>query len=144
MDYRKYSDKYYVRLDKGDEILSALSAICAKEGICTAQIQGIGGCEKAVVGVFDLEKQDYNREEVNGMLELISLDGNVTEYEGKPYLHAHATFAYHGTDGKAALLSGHLLEAIIGLTGEIILTPADGHITRKYIEDLGIRVWNFD
>lgn len=143
MDYRKFNDKYYIRLDKDDEILSSLSEICAREGIKTAQIGGIGGCEKAIVGVFDLEKKDYVRKEVKTMLELISLGGNVTEYEGKPYIHAHATFAFLDSDGNPATLSGHLLEAVIGLTGEIILSPVDGVITRRFDETLGIRVWNF-
>lgn len=144
MEYRNYSGKYYVRLDKDDEVIASLISLCEKENIKVAQIQGIGGCEKAVVGVFDMDKRDYNRETVCGMLEMISLDGNVTEYEGKPYVHAHATFAYHDESGQARVLTGHLLEAVIGLTGEIVLTPADGHITRRFVEDLGIRVWNFE
>ncbi|MBQ7218421.1 MAG: DUF296 domain-containing protein [Ruminococcus sp.] len=144
MEYRNYSGKYYVRLDKDDEVIASLISLCEKENIKVAQIQGIGGCEKAVVGVFDMDKKDYNRETVCGMLEMISLDGNVTEYEGKPYIHAHATFAYHDESGQVRVLTGHLLEAVIGLTGEIILTPADGHITRRFVEDLGIRVWNFE
>ena len=143
MEYREFSGKYYIRLDKGDEILASLTEVCQREDIKAAQISGIGGCDRAVVGVFDPAKKEYIREEVNAMLELISLDGNVTQYEGKPYLHAHASFAYRGGDGKAAVLSGHLLEAVVGLTGEIILTPADGVVTRRYNEDLGIRVWDF-
>lgn len=143
MEYRKFGERYYIRMDKGDEILSSLSEICACEGIKTAKINGIGGCQKAVVGVFDLEKKDYDREEVNAMLELISLDGNVTYYESKPYIHAHATFAYQTQDGRSAVLSGHLLEAVIGLTGEIILTPANGVITRRFDDTLGIRIWEF-
>ncbi len=143
MEFRKYSEKYYIRLDKGDEILASIISLCEREGIKTAQLQGIGGCEKAAVGVFDLAKKDYDRVEIAALLELISLDGNITEHDGRPYLHAHASFAYHGADGKPAILSGHLLEAVIGLTGEIVLTPADGSITRRYIPELGIRVWNF-
>ena len=143
MEYRKFGEKLYVRLDKDDEIISSLLKVCAQEGLKVAQIQGIGGCSKAVAGVFDLEKKEYIREEVNSMLELISLDGNLTEYEGKPYIHAHATFAYN-SDGAAKLLSGHLLEAVIGLTGEIMITPAEGHIGRRFIPELGIRVWDFD
>ena len=142
MEYRKYSEKYYVRLDKGDEIISSLVSVCEREQIKCAQISGIGGCEKAVVGVFDLDKKEYDREEVTALLELISLDGNVTYHEEKPYIHAHACFAYRTGDGSHATLSGHLLEAVIGLTGEIILTPADGNITRRFIPELGIRVWD--
>ena len=143
MEYREFSGKYYIRLDKGDEILASLTEVCEREDIKVAQINGIGGCQKAIVGVFDTDKKEYDREEVNAMLELVSLDGNITRYEGKPYIHAHATFAYRGESVKAAILSGHLLEAVIGLTGEIVLTPADGVITRRYIDELGIRVWDF-
>lgn len=142
MDYRNYSGKYYVRLDKGDEVVASLPALCRKEGIALAQVQGIGGCGEVTVGVFDTETKTYREETVTGTLEMISLDGNITEYEDKPFLHAHATFAYH-RDGEAKLLSGHLLKAVISLTGEIVLTPADGKIGRKYLDDLGIRVWDF-
>ena len=142
MDYRNYSGKYYVRLDKGDEVVASLPALCGKEGIALAQVQGIGGCGEVTVGVFDTETKTYREETVTGTLEMISLDGNITEYEDKPFLHAHATFAYH-RDGEAKLLSGHLLKAVISLTGEIVLTPADGKIGRKYLDDIGIRVWDF-
>ena len=142
MEYRKFGEKYYVRLDRGDEIIGTLLDICGKEGLTVAQIQGIGGCMNAVVGVFDPDKKEYVKQEITAMLELISLDGNLTEYEGKPYIHAHACFAYNG-EGGAKTLSGHLLEAVIGLTGEIVITPAEGHIGRRFIPELGIRIWEF-
>lgn len=143
MEYRKFSEKYYIRLDKSDEVIASLLKLCEKERISVAQIQGIGGCDTVTTGVFDLEKRVYNEETVSGMLEMISLDGNITENEGKPYLHAHATFAYK-EDGETKLLSGHLLRAVIGLTGEIVLTPADGRISRRFVEEDGIRVWDFE
>lgn len=143
MEYRKFDDKIYVRLDKDDEVITSLLSVCEKQDLSVAQIQGIGGCESATVGVFDEEKKIYNETTVSGLLEMISLDGNLTAYEGKPYLHLHASFAYR-EDGAIKTLSGHLLKAVIGLTGEIVITPADGRIGRKYIEELGIRVWDFD
>jgi hypothetical protein len=142
MEYRKFGDSIYLRLDPGDEVIASLAEVSAREKITAAKISGIGGCKSAVVGVFDLEKKAYNRHEVTALLEMISLDGNVTFYENKPYIHAHATFAYHEGD-EAKMLSGHLLEAVIGLTAEIVLTPAPGKITRRYVEELGIRVWDF-
>ena len=142
MDYRRFDDKIYVRLDKDDEVISTLTDVCAKEDLTVAQIQGIGGCETATVGVFDMAKRAYNETTVSGMLELLSLDGNVTEYEDKSYLHVHAVFAYE-ENGEKHTISGHLLSAVIGLTGEIVLTPASGNISRKYIDELGIRIWDF-
>jgi predicted DNA-binding protein with PD1-like motif len=46
--------------------------------------QGIGACDKVVVATFIPEKQDFMQHECNGMLEMISLQGNVvTERGGK-------------------------------------------------------------
>ena len=142
MEYRRFDDKIYVRLDKDDEVLGALADVCAKEELSVAQIKGIGGCGSVTVGVFDGERKVYNDKTVEGLLEMTSLDGNLTSYEGKPYLHLHAAFAYR-ENGEIRQLSGHLLKAVISLTGEIVITPAQGKIGRRFIEELGIRVWDF-
>ncbi len=143
MEYRKFNDKYYARLDPGDEVIGSLLRLCEEENIRLAQVQGIGGCCEATVGVFNTEKQAYREKTVKCLLEMLSLDGNVTEYEGKPYLHVHAAFAYR-EGSELRQLAGHLLKATVGLTGEIVITPAEGKLGRKYIEDLGIRVWSFE
>ena len=52
MDYRKYNQTYYVRLDKGEEIISSLLEICRKEDIASAIFSGIGGCKQAEIQTF--------------------------------------------------------------------------------------------
>lgn len=47
MEYRKIGDNYYVRMDRGDEIISTLLEICEKESIPSAVFSGIGGCQSA-------------------------------------------------------------------------------------------------
>lgn len=142
MEYRKYNGTIYARLDPGDEIMSALRELCVAEGVRAGHINGIGGCGSATIGVFDTDAKQYIEHSVSSMLELVSLSGNVTMYEGEPYLHLHASFAYE-EDGAGRVLAGHLLEARISLTGEIVLTPAELDITRRYDEDTGIRTWHF-
>ena len=142
MEYRGFNDTYYIRLDRGDEIIGSLTKLCEAEKIYAARVSGIGGCGTAAVGVFDPDKKIYNEHSVEATLELISLDGNVTRFENKPYLHLHASFAYH-EGGEARVLAGHLLKAVISLTGEIVVTPAEGLIGRRYDEELGIRTWEF-
>ena len=144
MDYRKSGEKIYLRLDKGDEIITSLTTLCEKKNIRAASFEGIGGCDHVEVGIFDPEKKSYITHMQDGMFELVSLNGNVTEYEDKPYIHAHPVFAYHDKDLRAQTLSGHLLSARIGLTAEIVVTPADLHITRRFIDELGIRIWDFE
>ncbi len=48
MEYRKIDDNYYIRMDRGDEIISNLLEICEKESIPSAVFSGIGGCQSAV------------------------------------------------------------------------------------------------
>ena len=40
-------DNFYVRMDRGDEIVSNLLEICEKENIPSAVFSGIGGCQSS-------------------------------------------------------------------------------------------------
>ena len=55
MEYRKIGDNYYIRMDRGDEIISTLLAVCEKESIPSAVFSGIGGCQSAELQVFTPE-----------------------------------------------------------------------------------------
>ena len=53
MDYRKYHDTYYIRMDKGDEIIEKIYDVCKKEYIASAVYSGIGGCSGAEIQIKD-------------------------------------------------------------------------------------------
>ena len=67
MEYRKIGDNYYIRMDRGDEIVSNLLEICEKESIPSAVFSGIGGCQSAELQVFIPETGSFETE--RGMLE---------------------------------------------------------------------------
>lgn len=57
MDYKKMGDFYYIRMDKGDEIIENLLTICKKEKIKSAIFSGIGGAaylsvDSKILGAF--------------------------------------------------------------------------------------------
>ena len=52
MDYRRYGDAIYIRLDRGDEIITCILDICHKEKIRSATYSGIGGCKEARIKTF--------------------------------------------------------------------------------------------
>ena len=144
MEYRKYGETYYVRMDKGDEIISRLLELCHKEGIASAIFNGIGGCGHAVVQAFVPEKKTYESEELDGMLELISLNGDiVTQEDGSLFCHAHGAFSKM-ENGVTHVKGGHLKSVTVLLTAEIELRPVlGGAIHRKYNPDTGLGVWEF-
>ena len=97
MEYRKIGDNYYIRMDRGDEIISNLLEICEKESIPSAVFSGIGGCQSAELQVFIPETGSFETEQLEGMLELVSLNGNVVrDDDGKLFHHTHALFSFKG------------------------------------------------
>ena len=144
MEYRKFGEKIYIRMDKGDEILSNILAVCKKEQILSAVFSGIGGCGEAEIQTFIPEKQAFETRTIQGMLELVSLNGNIiADDQEEIYLHAHGMFAYK--EGERHCVSGgHLKSATVLLTGEIELRSVmGGTILRKPNSETGTGFWDF-
>ena len=53
MNYRKLGSTIYIRMDRGDEVISTLLDICREEGISLATYRGIGGCAAVSIQAFD-------------------------------------------------------------------------------------------
>ena len=136
MQYKKYGDTYAVRIDLNEEIMQSLKALCEKEDIHLAQVDAIGAANRAVIGVYDLEKQAYHREELNGFMEITSLSGNVTRMNGEVYLHLHGTLA----DQNHAVHGGHIIELTVGATCEMFVRVLAGEATRVKDQALGINL----
>ena len=141
MDYRKLGTTYYIRCDRGDEVVASIIDVCRREAIRSAIFNGIGGCSSAWIQTFDPVKGVFHTEEKRGMLELVSLMGNVVAGENH---HTHALFSYV-EDGEHKVLGGHLKETVVLYTAEIELRPVvDGVIGRRYDPETGTGFWNFD
>lgn len=144
MEYRRFGDAYYVRLDRGDEILSSILGICEQEGIESATYSGIGGCGEAQIQTFLPEAGEFESRTIGGMLELVSLNGNViSDDQGRRYNHAHGAFAHK--DGKGHLVTaGHVKSATVLYTAEIELRPVvGGAIMRRHDPETGTGFWSF-
>lgn len=144
MDYKRYNDTWYIRMDRGDEILSGILAVCRKEGIRSAVFGGIGGCDKAEIQTFIPERKEFELQELTGMLELVSMNGSVvTDEKNEYYHHTHAVFSYK-KDGEHRLAAGHIKSIRVLYTAEIELRPViGGEIKRKYDKETGTGFWDF-
>ena len=136
MQYRKYGDTYAVRIDLNEEIVQSLKALCEKEDIRLAQVDAIGAANRAVIGVYDIEKQAYRKEELTGFMEITSLAGSVTRMNGEAYLHLHGTLA----DQNHVLHGGHVIEMTVGATCEMFVRALPGEVSRARDQALGINL----
>ena len=65
-----------------------------------------------------------------------SLLGTVSEKDGAPYIHIHATAGR--ADG--AVIGGHLKRAVISATCELVLHTVYGRVPRFYDERTGLNL----
>lgn len=131
-------------MDRGDEIIEKILMVCKEEGIHSCTFNGIGGCGKAEIQTFIPVTGTFEMRRLEGMLELVSLNGNViTDENGDYYHHTHAVFAYKvGEDHRVA--AGHMKSIMVSYTAEIELRPVvDGEIKRKYDSETGTGFWSF-
>lgn len=143
MRYRNDKTCTYVRVDKGEEVLETVKAVCAREGIGGGFFQGIGACSRVVVSTWIPEKQDFIDHVYEGTIEMITLSGNVTrDGEGAPRLHVHGTFSMLGDDGEPRVFAGHVQSVEIGYTGEIVLVRSGFPIECMFDPAVGIDVWD--
>ena len=145
MEYKKIGETYYVRMDRGDEIIGNILEICRKESIPSVIFSGIGGCSSAELQVFIPESGSFETERLEGMLELVSLNGNVVSADDSQlYHHTHALFSFK-KDGQHGMAGGHLKSTTVLYTAEIELRPTiGGSIGRKFDPETGTGFWNFN
>jgi predicted DNA-binding protein with PD1-like motif len=143
MDYKKWGEYIYARFDKGDEVLDGILNICKKENILSAVFSGIGGCGDVTVSTFIPEKNDFVPHHKTGLLEMISVNGNISANDNDEiFEHTHAIFSYL-ENGDVKFLGGHLTRAVVSYTAEIEIRPVlNGVIRRKQDEMTGITVWD--
>jgi predicted DNA-binding protein with PD1-like motif len=138
MYFKKCGNVYAVRLSVGEDVLTALNELCQKEDIKFAHVEGLGAVSKATVGFYSKSDKKYFSKTFDEPMEIVSLLGNITRKDDKPYLHIHASFS--GRD--CNVVGGHLNEAIIGVTAEIFVTVIDGEMNRKVHPVTGINVFD--
>ena len=140
MEYRKFADTYVLRIDKGEEIIASLQALCEKENIRLASVSGIGAADRAVIGLYDVGSRQYHKTELEGAMEITSLLGSVTRKDGAVYLHLHINLC----DKNMQIFGGHLNECRIGATGEIIVRTIPGQVGRLLDEKVtGLNLFQF-
>ena len=129
---------YAVVLDKGDELKAGLTRFARENRLGAAQITAIGAFERATLGYFDREKKEYKKLPITEQVEVLSLIGDVVIDKGEPALHAHVVVGR--ADGTTR--GGHLLEAYVWPTLEVIVSESPRHLQKRYDPDTGLTLIN--
>jgi predicted DNA-binding protein with PD1-like motif len=125
---------FAVVFDTDDEVVEGLTRFAEKNGLSASQFTAIGAFKDVVLGYFDWMKKDYEKIPLRDQVEVVSLVGDIARKGDKPQLHAHVVVAKR--DGSA--LGGHLLEAHVRPTLEVVVTESPVHLRREHDEETGL------
>src|SRR6185437_16542651 len=140
MKSRKVAAGTVLIFDAGDEVISTLTNFAAKNHIAAAHFTAIGAFSDAGLGYFDLKRKDYLKNQVNEQVEVVSLIGDVALDKGKPKVHAHVVVGKRN----GAAMGGHLLEAHVRPTLELVLQESGEELKRKFDAESGLALIDLD
>ena len=138
MKYTQTHNTYIIKIEKEEEVFDTLITFCKKENIANAHFSGIGAVEHISCGYYALSEKQYHFKQYDGLYEVASMTGNVTQKDGEPMLHVHAVF----TDEENQAFGGHVESMRVGVVLEVIVEVLDTNIERELDEVIGLFLMN--
>jgi predicted DNA-binding protein with PD1-like motif len=139
MEYRRFGNTIVARIDRGEEILTALQEIAEAEDIRLASISALGATNDFTVGVYNVDEKQYHANDFKGNFEIVSLTGTVSTMDGRFYAHLHMSAG----DEKGQVFGGHLNRAVVSAVCEMVITVIDGTVDRSFSPEIGLNLFRF-
>jgi len=137
LQYKKVEDSLWVIvLKRGEKIIEKLLEFINKENIKSGYFNAIGAISSVELGHYNLEKKKYTTRVMDSPLEIVSLLGNVAVKEKELIIHAHIVV---GTE-KMELYGGHLKEATVAVTCEVMFNELKQIVKREYDSETGLNL----
>lgn len=117
---------FIVILEKGDHVLNSLITFSEEYTLKGAILLcGIGMLNDISIGYFN--GKEYKKIKVENPMELLSMQGNLSLKENKPFWHIHCTFG----NEKGMVFGGHLMSARVAVTAELFIRKCHALIREK-------------
>jgi predicted DNA-binding protein with PD1-like motif len=140
LDDKSDEQTHVLVFDTGDEVLTAIQEFARQAHVGAAHFSAIGGFSDVVLGYFDLSTKQYRRIPLPEQVEVVSLNGDIALRGAEPMVHAHAVVGR----GDGSTRAGHLLEAHVRPTLELILIRSPRHLRRRMDEETGLALIDLD
>ena len=138
MNYKKVNDKIFISIDKGELVNESLLNVAEKENLTCGWINGLGAISNIEVGYWDIGKKIYENQKFNNHYELLSLTGNVSLVDKKPFIDTHISFS----DTTSNVFGGHLFDAKVIAAAEFCIFISEYNLYRKLNCDIGLSLWS--
>ena len=120
--------------DKGDPVIENLTEFARRMRLQGSHLTAIGAFSEVTLGYFDRDRKAYRKIPIREQVEVVSLLGDVAAGDDGPSVHAHVVVGK--ADGAAC--GGHLIEARVWPTLEVVLTESPKHLRRRHDSETGL------
>lgn len=138
MEFRKIDETprtFILVFRTGEELAEGLLRFAREQKLSAASFKAIGALSSVRLGWLNWQTKRYEPAvTLDEQVELLSLIGDVALKDGEPAIHAHAVIGKR--DGTAH--GGHLLEAHVRPTCEVVLTESRVHLQKFIDPEAGI------
>lgn len=132
--------RFILSLDNHVRVMEALSEFCRAEGILCGKVSGLGAINQATFRFLDPATKQYVDKTFDEQMEITNLTGNISNLEGKVYLHVHVTASRRDY----SCIGGHLLDARINGACELFVEDYPyTTVGRRKDEETGLNLYQF-
>ncbi|PYS36874.1 MAG: DUF296 domain-containing protein [Acidobacteria bacterium] len=125
---------FAVIFEKGDEVIETLRRFASGQRLLSCHFTAIGALSDVILGFFDPVKKEYKKIPIREQVEVLSLTGDIAFEGDLPKIHAHIVVGK--SDGTAH--GGHLMEARVFPTLELILVESPKYLQRRLDKETGL------
>ena len=126
------------RLEKGSDLVEAIERFCTERSVIAAWVSAIGAVQRARFAYYEQDAHRYRELETDTHHEIVAFVGNISIREGRPFLHAHATFG----DADGQTRGGHLLQGTTVFACEVTIREVqDVSLVRTHDQETGLALW---
>lgn len=136
MHVKEVPGGYAVRLDKGEEIIASLTDLMRRHDIGSGALTGLGAVSRVRLGCYKVTDKEYVEDTLEGDLEIASLTGTMSWFDGDPFPHVHVVI----TDPDFGATGGHCFAAWVSATLELYVRDWGERIDRQRNEQIGLHL----
>ena len=140
MKWRMDGSRTLIKLEPGDRVAGSLLQLAREQALPGGMVHGIGAVNHARIGFYQPDRKAYDEREFRENLEVVSLMGNLAHGDHGPILHAHVALGR----SDLSLIGGHLFEATVSVTLEVVIDPATERIDRTLDSRFDLNLLHFD
>lgn len=130
------------QIQQGNDLYNSITRIAREHNVMMGRVTGMGAVQRAKVAYYDQMAMKYSEIALNEPMEIVSLYGNISVKEGKPFAHVHVVLS----DEKGNSMGGHLLPGNTPVFAcELVVEEFDGPQLERHVDEkTGLALWPKD